>query len=286
MVNEFLAQHPVEIKAIASLMAIVIILGLVRWINHLLHERIPDTHTYYVTKKRINYGASVVCLIILIELWSGSFGSFSTFFGLLSAGIAIALKDLVVNVAAWVFILARRPFEVGDRIEIGHISGDVIDQRIFQFTLMEIGNWVEGDQSTGRIVHIPNQQVFTLPLANYSKGFQYIWNELSVLITFESDWEKAKMLLNGIAMKHSAHLTTDAEERVRTAARKFMIYYNNLTPVIYTSVDSDGIKLSIRYLCEPKQRRGSQEMIWEDILLAFTAHPDIRMAYSTVRIVR
>lgn len=134
-------------------------------------------------------------MIVIIELWSGSFVSFSTYLGLLSAGLAIALKDLVINIAAWGFILTRRPFEVGDRIEIGQISGDVIDQRIFQFTLMEIGNWVKGDQSTGRIIHIPNQQVFTMPLANYNKGFQYIWNELNIVVTFESNWEKAKKLL-------------------------------------------------------------------------------------------
>lgn len=134
-------------------------------------------------------------MIVIIELWSGSFVSFSTYFGLLSAGLAIALKDLVINIAAWGFIPARWPFEVGDRIEIGQISGDVIDQRIFQFTLMEIGNWVKGDQSTGRIIHIPNQQVFTMPLANYNKGFQYIWNELNIVVTFESNWEKAKKLL-------------------------------------------------------------------------------------------
>ena len=75
----------------------------------------------------------------------------------------------------------------------------LIDLRIFQFTLMEIGNWVDADQSTGRIVHVPNGSVFVTPLANYAKGFQYIWNEIPVLVTFESDWRRAKEILEGIA---------------------------------------------------------------------------------------
>ena len=67
--------------------------------------------------------------------------------------------------------------------------------RIFMFTLMEIGNWVDADQSTGRVIHIPNGKVFKEVLANYSKGFQYIWNEIPVLVTFESNWKKAKEIL-------------------------------------------------------------------------------------------
>lgn len=286
MISELFLQHTVEIKALYSLIAFIVILGLARWLNHILHKRIHDAHAFYNSKKWINYSASFIYIILFIELWAGSLGSFSTYFGLLSAGLAIALKDLVINIASWAFIQIRRPFEVGDRIEIGGISGDVIDQRIFQFTLMEIGNWVKGDQSTGRVIHIPNQQVFTLPLANYSKGFQYIWNELDVLVTFESDWEKAKKILVEVALKHSAHLTTDAEERVRTAARKFMIYYNNLTPIVYTSVGTDGIILSVRYLCEPKMRRDSQELMWEDILHEFRADSNIQLAYSTIRVVQ
>jgi small-conductance mechanosensitive channel len=144
------------------------------------------------------YVAFALGVLVIVPLWFEGVKSASTFLGLLSAGLAIALRDPVVNLAGWAFILWRRPFEVGDRIQIGTHAGDVIDQRIFQFTLMEIGNWVGADQSTGRVVHIPNGKVFTEMLANYSKGFQYIWDEIPVLITFESNWEKAKGILEGI----------------------------------------------------------------------------------------
>ena len=75
----------------------------------------------------------------------------STFLGLLSAGVAIALKDPLVNLAGWGFIVWRKPFGIGDRIQLGDSRGDVIDQRIFMFTLMEIGNWVDAERSTGRV---------------------------------------------------------------------------------------------------------------------------------------
>lgn len=190
----------------------------------------------------------------------------ATFLGLASAGLAIALRDPVINLAGWAFILWRRPFDVGDRIQIGEHAGDVIDVRIFQFTLMEIGNWVAADQSTGRIIHVPNGRIFSEVLANYSKGFQYIWNEIPVLVTFESDWEKAKALLQEIADRHAAHLSQSAEERVRRAASRFMIKYSQLTPTVYTQVEASGVLLTIRYLCEPRWRRSSAHAIWEDVL--------------------
>jgi small-conductance mechanosensitive channel len=188
-----------------------------------------------------------------------------------------------VNLAAWVFIIWRRPFEVGDRIAIGGDAGDVIDIRVFQFTLMEIGNWVAADQSTGRIIHVPNGKVFAESLANYSKGFQYIWNEVAVLVTFESNWRKAKEILRGIGAKNAEELSASAEDRVRRAARKFMIFYTKLTPTVYTAVRESGVLLTIRYLCEPRRRRDSEQAIWEDILAEFAKHDDIDFAYPTRR---
>ncbi|PKP57527.1 mechanosensitive ion channel protein MscS, partial [Candidatus Atribacteria bacterium HGW-Atribacteria-1] len=153
----------------------------------------------------------------------------------------------------------------------------------FQFTLLEIGNWVNADQSTGRIIHIPNGMVLSEVLANYSKGFQYIWNEVPVLITFESNWEKAKRILLKIANTHAEHLSKAAEKRVKEASKKFMILYSKLTPIVYTSVKDSGVLLTIRYLCEPQHRRDSEQAIWEDILKEFVQNKDIGFAYPTQR---
>jgi small-conductance mechanosensitive channel len=148
---------------------------------------------------------------------------------------------------------------------------------------MEVGNWVNADQSTGRVIHIPNGKVFRETQANYSKGFQYIWNEIPILVTFESDWKKAKSILAEIAQRHAEHLSRAAEIRLREAAKKFMILYTHLTPVVYTTVADCGVLLTIRYLCEPRKRRGTTQEIWEDILEEFAKCDDIDFAYPTIR---
>ena len=186
-------------------------------------------------------------------------------------------------IAGWFFIIWRRPFNVGDRIQIGQHAGDVIDVRIFKFTLMEIGNWVDADQSTGRVLHIPNGLVLSEIVSNYSRGFQYIWNELPVLVTFESNWKKAKTILQEIVTKHAQHSSEVAQKHIQEASRRFMIFYSVLTPTVYTSVAESGVLLTIRYLCEPRTRRGTSETIWEDVLHQFAAHKDINFAYPTRR---
>jgi small-conductance mechanosensitive channel len=203
--------------------------------------------------------------------------------GLLSAGIAIALQDSIVNIAAWLFITIRQPFKVGDRIQISSIAGDVIDIRIFQFSVVEIRNWVDADQSTGRIIHIPNGLVFKEALINFTAGFEYIWEEIPVLVTFESNWKKAKDILNEIVNRHAEKFSSEAEKQIRRAAQKFMIYYSKLTPIVYTNVKDSGVLLTIRVLSNVRKRRSLQEVIWENILEEFAKHDDIDLAYPTVR---
>ena len=253
-------------------------------IQRMVWRRTEDPRTRYLWRKSLTYFAVALCILLIVPVWSRSLQSFATFLGLASAGVAIALKDIVADIAGWLFIITRRPFTLGDRIQIGPHAGDVIDIRIFQFTLMEIGNWVDADQSTGRIIHVPNGKVFTEATANYSKGFQYIWNEIPVLVTFESDWEKAKRILETIAKRHAEHLSRSAMERVKEASKKYMIYYAVLDPAVYTTVRDSGVLLTVRYLCEPRKRRSSSHAIWEDVLREFDAAPDIEFAYPTKRL--
>jgi small-conductance mechanosensitive channel len=264
--------------------AILVVLWMTRvLVLVVVHRRSDDFRIRYRWKKTSQYVTVTIAVLVIGMIWIQGFRSLATYLGLLSAGLAIALRELVANFVGWAFILWRRPFEVGDRIQIGDTAGDVIDLRIFQFTLLEIGNWVDADQSTGRVIHVNNGQVFTQSVANFSKGFEYIWNEIAVLVTFESDWEKAKGILAGIATKHGEELSTAAEEKVHEAARRFMIFYSKLTPTVYTSVRDCGVLLTLRYLCDPRRRRSTEESIWEDILHAFAENDDIDFAYPTQR---
>jgi small-conductance mechanosensitive channel len=264
--------------------AIIIALWILRTLSvHLTNRGLEEVRLRYRVRKGITYAFVVVGLIVIGALWVEGVRSLATYLGLLSAGLAIALKDLVENVAGWVFIVWRRPFRVGERIKIGEHAGDVIDIRIFQFTLLEIGVWVNADQSTGRIVHVPCGATMREPLINYSRGFHYIWDEIPVLITFESDWHKAKELLLGIVGEEAEELSESAKQRVKEASERYMIFYDKLTPTVYTSVEESGVSLTMRFLCEPRSRRGTRQRIWEDVLDEFAKHADIDLAYPTQR---
>ncbi len=283
-IQETIGLSPeIQIKIFTSLVIALVLRILYSLVIKIVWRRTENVRTRYTWRKTSGYVVIVLGVFLIGRLWFSGFQSIATYLGLLSAGIAIALKDVVSNFAGWLFIISRRPFSVGDRIQIGNYAGDVIDTRVFQFTLLEIGNWVNADQSTGRIIHIPNGMVLSEVLANYSKGFQYIWNEILVLITFESNWKKTKKILQKIADKNAEHLSKAAEKRVKEASKKFMILYSKLTPIVYTSVQDSGVLLTIRYLCEPQRRRDSEQEIWEDILKEFARNNDIDFAYPTQR---
>ena len=250
---------------------------------HIINKATSDVKVRYTWRKSLTYVAGVLVLLLVGSIWLKGIQTLATYLGLVSAGVAIALKDPLTNIAGWIFIISRRPFTLGDRIQIGAHAGDVIDIRVFQFTLIEIGNWVDADQSTGRIIDINNAKIFTETLANYTKGFRYIWNEIPVLVTFESDWKKAKTILWNIVKRHSESLTPSAEKSLREANKRFMIFYTQLTPIVYTSVKESGVLLTVRYMCEPRKRRGSTEAVWEDILTEFGQLDDIDLAYPTTR---
>jgi small-conductance mechanosensitive channel len=283
-INEHWGISPeIQWNIIYSLLVIIITAILQSIILKAIHLRVKDVKNKYYWGNAIRYTRFILAFIIIAGIWLQEFSSIATFLGLLTAGLAVALKDPIVNLFAWIFILVRKPFTVGDRIQIGEHAGDIIDIRVFQLTLNEIGNWVDADQSTGRIIHIPNGKVFTETQANYTQGFSHLWNEIRVLITFESNWEKAKKILNEIILEHTSEYTTSAKEKLIEASKKFMIFYNTLSPNIYTSVKDSGVLLTIRYICEPRKRRATEHVIWEDILKAFAKHEDIDFAYPTQR---
>lgn len=272
-----------DVKIILTFI-IVFLLWLDRKITpHFVQKRFEDVRMRYQMRKTIGYISALVAIILLSWVWFDGIESLGTFLGLVSAGLVIALKDMMIDLVGWLFITWRKPFVEGDRIQIGTYSGDVIDIRAFQFTILEIGNWVAADQSTGRIIHMPNGMVFNQPQASYTQGFHYIWNEIPVIITFESNWRTAKQNLLDIINRHAAHVSEAAQEKVKQAAKKYFIVYSKLTPTVYTSVNDYGIVLTIRYLTEPRRRRGSEQHIWEDILDMVSTNPDISFAYPTQR---
>lgn len=273
-------------KLMISVLIIVVLLLIRTVAIRIAYSNIDEENARarYLWKNGIKNTYYILLVLIIGFYWVEKIGSFATFLGLFSAGLAIALKDPLVNFAGWLFIIIRQPLQLGDRIEIGDYAGDVIDIRFFQFTINEINNWVDADQSTGRIIHIPNGQVFLHPQANYSQGFSHIWNEINVMVTFESDWEAAKTMLEKIVNEHAEQFSFSAKKKLIEASKKYMIFYRTLTPIVYLSVKESGVQLTMRYLTDPRKRRISEHNIWTDILKAFKGSDAIDFAYPTQRL--
>ena len=286
-IQERLGIEPqIQLKIFYSLL-IIFILGTLRFlILKIVWRFTEEPKSRYQWKRTVSFTVGILTVMLVGSVWIKAIGQFGAFLGLLTAGLAIALKDPLTNMAGWLFILTRKPFVLGDRIQVGDHAGDVIDIRLFQFTLLEIGNWVDADQSTGRIIHVPNGSIFIKTQANYSAGFKFIWNEMPVLVTFESNWEKAKELLQNIITEHTKELSESAEKRIREASKKYMIFYQYLTPIVYTSVRDSGVRLTMRYICDARKRRSTEHEIWEEVLRAFSENKDIELAYPTQRFFR
>lgn len=285
--QEFVQNSPGFTYQVVLSLVVILLIWMLRFIAiRIINKKLSETKTQYKWRKNLTYLSVFIGFLIVGRIWFEGLQSVATFLGLLSAGLAIALRDPVTDFAGWLFILWRKPFELGDRIQLGEVKGDVIDQRVFKFTVLEIGNWVHADQSTGRVVHVPNHRVFSDSLANYTSEFEFIWNELEVLVTFESDWEKAKRLLQTISNKHLEDFAERAAQQVQEANKLYLIYYRHLTPIVYTDVKDSGVCLTIRHLSNPRRRRGISQSIWEDILREFGKHDNIELAYPTMRIYR
>ena len=283
ILTKFFTYSSIQAKIIATALAFILFFVIKKLILRIVYRATEEIKIRYQWHKITSYISFTLISIIIANIWLEGIESIATYLGLVSAGIAIALKEPLTNFTGWLYIIWQSPFDVGDRIQLGKETGDVIDTNFFNFTLMEIGNWVDADDHTGRLIHVPNGIIFTETLANYGKGFKYIWNEIPVLITFESDWKKAKKILLNIVHKNSSIQTKSAEKKFDEATKKFMFKKPDLEPAVITKVDASGVELTLRYLCRPTQRRDSEHKIWEDILIGFEDYENIDFAYPTER---
>lgn len=269
-----------------AVISFVVVAGLItlRWaILRWLRPQLEDVESQYRATKLTNAAITVTALISLLFIWIDAFASLTTFLGLLSAGIAIALGDLLKNMAGWAYIMTRKPFQVGDRIEVRGRHGDVADVRLFRFTLMEVGNWVEGDQITGRLVHVPNGVIFTDDLANYTEGFDYIWEEIGFTVTFESSWERGEELLRQAIRTAVPEAKEEASEGIWQTARDYRLTIGELDSDVFIRVDDHGVTLIGRYLVNVRQRRMVKSELWRSILDAVGGEPAVSFAYPTTR---
>jgi small-conductance mechanosensitive channel len=246
-------------------------------------RRVVEPSRRYVISKTVTYVLGFLAVLIIAKIWLRADISLATYLGILSAGLAIALQDVIANFAGWLFLIIRQPFKVGDRIQVGTQAGDVIDIRLFMFSMLEIGNWVDADQSTGRIIHVPNGKVFKESVSNYTQAFEFIWNEIPVTVTFESDWQRAEEILDQIAQEKAPKLDETMKRQIQAVGHRYKLQFKYLTPIVWTKVIDFGVTLTIRYLCPPRSRRSSEGEIWKAVLVAFAKEPTVDFAYPTQR---
>lgn len=284
MLSEYLDIGPLAARTLSTLIVLVAVIVL-RYVGAILvSRRVTDSEMQFRAKKALTYVATVVVAVSLIFIWLPFVDDLATFLGLLSAGIAIALADVFLNLAGWAYVVFRRPFRVGDRVQIGTDAGDVVDIRAFRFTILEIGNWVDADQSTGRIIHVPNGRLFREPIANYTEGFLYIWHEIPLLVTFESDWHAAEALLRE-ALRQVA-IPEDVARRTTeqvSPSRDYRITYTELQPNVYVSTRDSGVLLTGRVLVEARRRRAVEDAVWRHLLDAMSQDDSVDLAYPTIR---
>jgi small-conductance mechanosensitive channel len=284
-ITEFTGLTPeTQDKIFFSLCAVFVL-----WLLRFLIKRIIWTNTQkvearYRWRKTTGYIYMILIFLVLFRVWFNPNWDIVNIVALVAAAVILSLQDLIRSIAGWFTLIWTRPFQVGDRIQIDDgITGDVIDIRVFKFSLNEVGNWVHADQSTGRVMHVPNSVVLDKTIINFTETFPYIWIELPVLITFESNWQEAKDVLQKIADHNSHKISKNAQAKIKDASKHYMIYYTKLTPIIYTSIDACGVLLTMRLLVEPHKRRNCEHDIWENILTKFAQHKDIEFAYPTQR---
>ena len=272
-------------KIALSLVAVVFFVLVAYLIIRLINRRVEDFNTRHKSRKAIVYGATAAAIIILIVIWIENLRTFGVALGFFTAALALAMTNVILCFVGWVYILMRRPFDIGDRIEIEGTKGDVIDIRIFHTVLLEVGNWSGGEQSTGRMLYIPNSAAFTRNIFNYTLGFPFIWNEIFVTITFESNWQKAKEILLKHGKVESEKMQEQVSRLVKRMVKSYPIYFRHLSPIVYTKIAQSGVRLELRYLTDVRDRRGTESKINEAVLKDFDAQPDVDFAYPTKRIV-
>ena len=248
---------------------IFIVFGILKAIVRALYSRADVSNKKkYFRNRMLKIALNIISIILVILLWGHRISGMVTIISFLSAGIAIAVKEIIFDFFAGVYINMKKIFELEDRVEINGIKGDVVNIRSLGFEVLEVGDRVHAEQSTGRIIHIPNSFVFLYSLKNYTKAFKYIWDEITVKVPLDADIEKTKEVLYDIVNSNEIleSIPKKMEDAVADVTVEYRIYYNYLDPIIYTEIVDSHVELYIRYIVHPKKSRIVEDEIYLKIL--------------------
>ena len=247
-------------------------------------KSIKDKKAKYSFSKVISVLYIIVFVIFLIAIWVENPQDITVAYGLAGAGIAIALQDLFKNVAGGVVLFLTGLYRVGDRIEINGKSGDVMDIGILYTTILEIKDWVSGDQATGRLLTVPNGYVLANTVNNYTKDHNFIWDELHIPISYTSDWKKAHDKILEIVKEQTHKIVEQANDEISKLEEKYYLDKRPAEPAIYLTSTDNWVSFNIRYPTEVRSRRTLRDKITRLILDELPKH-DVKIASTTIDIV-
>ena len=258
--------HPVVGKFVALFIGIAILWAIVNIIRGKVASKIKDTESRYRTKKLISFLGYFLSLVFVTLVFSDKLGNLTVALGVAGAGIAFALQEVIASVAGWLAVMFGGFYRTGDRVQLGGIKGDVIDIGILRTTLMETGQWVDGDLYNGRIVLIANSFVFKEPVFNYSADFPFLWDEIKLPIQYGSDYKLTEQLLKDVSEDILKEFSKTAKETWPQIVNKYMIEDASTEPMITLVANDNWVEFTLRYTVSYKSRRLTKNKLFMRIL--------------------
>ncbi|MEO7622055.1 MAG: mechanosensitive ion channel domain-containing protein [Gallionella sp.] len=259
-------QDPFARKLLMAALGIIIILIVTRFIGRSVALRFNESSARYRVRKLTGFFGYLIVFLFLSILFIDRLGNLAFIFGVMGAGVAFSLQEVFASVAGWAGITFGHFFKVGDRIQLGGITGDVIDVGVLRTTLMECGQWIKGDLYTGRIVLVANSFVFKEPVFNYSGDFPFLWDEIVVPIRQGSDWKMAESILNKVASNTVAEISTAVQANWDALVNKYMIENARVQPMVTLIFNDNWIEFTLRYVVDYKMRRRVKDQLFRAIL--------------------
>ncbi len=237
------------------------------------------TRFQFWAKQGVSLAVAAILILGIMSIWFDNPARLASVFGLIGAGIAFALQRVITAVAGYFVILRGKTFNVGDRIQMGGVRGDVIGLAFMQTRIMEMGesprvkdddkSWVRSRQFTGRIVTVTNDKVFDCPIYNYTHEFAYIFDEISIPVHFQQDFAKAEMIILESANRHGHTAERLGKAEVKRVQDKFGIEIGEIAPRVFWRITEDWLELTVRFLGPDHGIRNIKDQITREIIAGF-----------------
>ena len=260
-----------SLATIAVLVALTVLLRLVVRV-------VPGgTRVRFWTRQGVSLGIAVVGAITLASIWFDNPRSASMVAGLFSAGLAFALQKVITSFAGYFLILRGKNFSVGDRIVMGGVRGNVIALGFFQTTIMEMGEpesvqgakpamWVKSRQFTGRIVTVANSRIFDEPVYNYTRDFPFIWEEMTIPVSYRDDRHRAEQILLHAAKRHAVDAHRMQPGALQHLQQKYELTLDDFTPRVYWRLTDNWLELTVRLLVPDRGVRDIKSAMSREVL--------------------